>query len=231
MKYNCIIVDDEPSAIKILSGHIESVEQLELIGVYYNVLQIIELFAKEKIDILFLDIEMSKILDMESIMTLQHPPKVIFTSSHKEFALEAFDLDAMDYLLKPISFERFLKAAKKLGPVNTIEENKSNSSNGFLFFRSQRKIVKVFLEDILYIESLKDYIGIHRDQKSLLKVKHSIYTLESSLPKDLFLRVHRSFIVSTQKITAFTKNDVEIGKFEIPIGRSYKSNIDKLLFA
>lgn len=221
-----MIVDDEPPAIKVIRKYAEMVQQLEIAGTCNNALQAMELLKTKKIDLLFLDIQMPKLSGTGFIKALQHPPKVIFTTAYKEFAADAFDLDAVDYLLKPISFERFLRAVNKATgsgmPVDTPDKN-DDIQQSFLYFRSERKMVKVFLNDIVYIESLKDYIKIFRQNDKPLIVKQSLTTLEAMLPKDLFARIHRSFIVSLAKVTAYTNHDVEIGDIELPFGRQYKS--------
>ncbi|RZJ89053.1 MAG: response regulator transcription factor [Chryseobacterium sp.] len=229
MKWKCLIIDDEPPAVKIIKKYAGMVDQLEITGSCSNALQAMEYLKSTKIDLLFLDIQMPKLLGTSFLKTLQHPPKVIFTTAHKEYATEAFDLDAVDYLLKPVSFERFLKAVNKVTSANqTVPVTETPVTRAFLYFRSERKMIKVFLSEILYVESLKDYIRIYRVNDGPLQVKQSISMLEAMLPKNLFVRIHRSFIVSIDKITAFTNYDIEIGKIEIPIGRQY-AGVIKLL--
>ncbi len=231
MKYTCIIVDDEPPAIKILKNYIETLENLEIVGMCNNAFQAMDILTKEKVDLMFLDVNMPKLLGTQLLKTIQHPPKVIFTTAHKDYAVEAFELDAIDYLLKPVSFERFIKAVNKFSQISNVEsENINAHTPAFLYFRSDRKMIKVFLDDITYIESYKDYIVIHRKNETALKVKYAISSVENMLPQNLFLRIHRSFIVSVDKVTAFTNNDVEIGKTEIPIGRSYAEVFKKLTY-
>ena len=228
MRHKCIIVDDEPPAIKIIKKYVDAVSQLELIGTCNNAFQTMELLSDQKVELMFLDINMPKLMGTEMLRTLQHPPKVIFTTAHKDFAIEAFELDAIDYLLKPISFERFLKSVNKFCDLSNMVAETLHQSPGFLYFRSDRKMIKVFIEDIIYIESLKDYIVIHRQNNEDLKVKHTISAVEKMLPSNQFLRIHRSFIVALKKVTAFTINDVEIGRIELPIGRSYPE-VNKIL--
>jgi DNA-binding LytR/AlgR family response regulator len=229
MIWKCLIVDDEPPAVKIIKSYVELVADLSVAGSCGNVLQAMEMLKKEKVDLLFLDIQMPKLTGIAFLKTLSHPPKVIFTTAYKEYALDAFDLDAVDYLLKPVSLERFLKAVNKV-THNHPDERKEQIpvQQGFLYFRAERKMVKVFLEEIIYIESFKDYIKISRLNNKPLTVKHSLATVEAMLPRDLFLRVHRSFIVSKSKVTAFTPHDIEMGSIEIPIGRQYSSILKKL---
>jgi DNA-binding LytR/AlgR family response regulator len=222
-------VDDEPPAIKILVNYIETLGQLEIVGTCNNAFEAIEILNNERIDLMFLDVNMPKLLGTQLLRTIQHPPRVIFTTAHKDYAIDAFELDAIDFLLKPVSFERFLKAVNKFCQLNNVETEATSSSNpGFLYFRADRKMVKVFLDDITYIESYKDYIVIHRQNLADLKVKYAISSVEKMLPQNLFLRIHRSFIVSIYKVTAFTNNDVEIGKTEIPIGKSYPNVFKRL---
>ena len=227
-KWKCLIVEDEPPAVKILTSYAESLDYLEIAGTCNNAIQAIERLNNERIDLIFLDINMPKLTGIQMLKTISHPPKVIITSAHKGYALEAFELDAVDYLLKPVSFERFLKAVNKFCKVNTVESEPVGSQPGFLYFRSDRKMVKVFLEDITYIESFKDYVVIHRKSDGDLKVKNAISSVENMLPGSLFLRIHRSYIVSLNKVTAFTSNEVEIGKTELPIGKSYPDAFKKL---
>ena len=223
-------MDDEPPALKIIEKYISMVDNLEVAGKCSNAFEAMEILQKKKVDLLFLDIQMPKLAGTNFLKTLQHPPRVIFTTAYKEYASDAFELDAVDYLVKPISLERFLKAVNKLMPTGIILEEKTALSvtPGFLYFRSERKMVKVFLDEIMYVESLKDYIKIHRLKEKPLLVKQSITTLEAMLPKHLFVRIHRSFIVSINKVTAFTNHDVEVGSIEIPIGRQYNGKLLQL---
>ena len=228
MKYRCIIVDDEPPAIKILENYITSLDQLEIVGCAKNAFEALDILNNHKVDLMFLDINMPKLLGTQLIKTLPHPPKIIFTTAHKDFAVEAFELEAFDYLLKPISFERFLKSVNRFCNINSVQETALQQDLGFLYFRSDRKMVKVLLEEILYIESFKDYIVIHRDNKIKIKVKQSISSVERMLPQSIFLRIHRSFIISIKKITAFTNSDVEIGSTTLPFGKSYPNAYKRL---
>ncbi len=224
----CIIVDDEPPAIRVLENYIHSVPQLKIVKTCNNALDAINVLNTEQIDLMFLDIHMPKLLGTEMIKSLHSPPKVIFTTAHKDFAIEAFELDAIDYLLKPISLERFVKAVNKFCHINSHETVVEDLNQGFVYFRADRKMLKVFVDDIRYIESLKDYIVIHRDTDDDIKIKMPLGHVETMLPNHLFMRVHRSFIIAINKITAFTKSDIEVGKTEIPIGRSYTSIMEKL---
>ena len=228
MEYRCIIVDDEPPAISVLTKYIEETPQLKLGGTCKNAFEALNLLTRERVDLLFLDIHMPKLFGTELLRSLPHPPKTIFTSAHKDFAIEAFELDAVDYLLKPISFERFLKAVNKVLQVNNPIAEAPSSTVSFVYFRAERKMIKVFLSEILYIESYRDYVIIHLEEGRELRVKLSLNHVERMLPGNQFLRIHRSFMVSINKISAFTKTDIEIGRTEIPIGKSYTRAFLKL---
>lgn len=229
MNLKCLLVDDELIAQKILKQYISLVDQLELVGVCSNAFQAMEILKTEKVDLIFLDIQMPRLLGTSLIKTLQHPPKVIFVTSHEAYAVEAFELDAVDFLLKPVTLERFLKAVNKVIDRGvSVQDKFPESSMDFICFRANRKTVKVFLDQIIYIESIKDYIKIYRDQEAPLLVKHSLSALESMLSHQLFIRIHRSFIVSIKRITAFTSYDVEINTLEIPIGRRFANQVKRL---
>ncbi|MGL6268576.1 MAG: LytR/AlgR family response regulator transcription factor [Chitinophagaceae bacterium] len=232
MTWKCLLVDDEPLAIEVLEKYIEAVDQLQVVGTCRNAFQAMEFLQKNPVDLIFLDIHMPKLTGTSFVRTLQHPPKIIFTTAFKEHAIDAFELDAVDYLLKPISLERFLRAVNKLTQTTFTHPEEmpviSEATSGFIYFRSERKMVKLFYDEILYIESIKDYIKIVREGNAPLLVKQSISSTEELLPPNLFLRIHRSFIVALQKISAFTNNDVEIQRMEIPIGRLYKPQLQKI---
>lgn len=227
-KWKCLIVDDEPPAVNVLKNYAETLDYLEIVGDCNNAFQAIDCLNNEQVDLMFLDVSMPKLLGTDLLKTLKYPPRVIFTSAHKDYALDAFELDAIDYLLKPVSFERFLKAVNKVCQVNPVEAIPNGHTPEFLYFRADRKMVKVFLDDITFIESFRDYIVIHRQNVDALKVKYAISSVENMLPHNLFLRIHRSYIVSMKKVTAFTNSDVEIGKTELPISRSYPEVFRKL---
>ena len=231
MKMNCLIVDDEPLAVKVLETHIENIPSLKIIGNCLNAFTAMEKKKKNNIDLMFLDIHMPKLMGHEFLRTLRNPPKVIFTTAYKEYALDAFELDAVDYLLKPITLERLMKAVNKISNVQAFdikEEQQVVDNQGFVYFRADRKMIKVGYHDIVYVESMKDYIKIVRMNDKPLLVKQSISSLEDVLPANLFLRIHRSYIVAINKIAAFTNHDVEIGGKELPIGRLYAQQVNKM---
>jgi DNA-binding LytR/AlgR family response regulator len=235
-KIKCLIIDDEPPARDILKKHIAGVEGLELSGDCSNAVEALTFLQQHPVDLLFLDIQMPHILGTSFIRTMKNPPKVIFTTAYRKFAVEGFELNAVDYLLKPISFERFLQAVNKVLQINLTGANHTSTSIDvateqeklFLYFRVDRRMVKVFLDDILFVESLKDYIKIVTTTKAVV-TKQPISSLEELLPADSFMRIHRSYIVAVNKIDSFNTDSVEIRKNELPIGRFYKNEVNKLL--
>ncbi len=235
-KITCLIVDDEPPALDVIEKYIASVNNLELAGTCADAVEALNFLRQQTIDLLFLDIQMPNLLGTDLIRTLKNPPKVIFTTAYRKFAVEGFELDAVDYLLKPISFERFLKAVNKVMETSlkatenndSYYEHKSILQTAFINLRADRKNVKVLLHDILYIESLKDYIKVVTTTKNIV-TKQSISSIEEALPKDNFVRIHRSFIVAINKIESFTTDTIEIAKHELPISRMYRHEVEKLL--
>lgn len=209
---------------------------LHLAATCSNAVDALAVLENEQVDLLFLDIQMPFILGTDFMRTLANPPKVIFTTAFRKYAIEGFDLDAVDYLLKPISFERFLKAVNKVMklnfpfsegvPVNPIQKNEAVETS--IYLRADRKNFKVILDDILFIEGLKDYIKVVTTEKTIV-TKHSISSLEEVLPSQLFIRIHRSFIVAKNKIESFTPELIQISKYELPISRSYRHEVEMAL--
>jgi DNA-binding LytR/AlgR family response regulator len=230
MRTRCLLVDDEPLALKVLESHIESLPHLETIGSCLNAFAAMQILQQTAVDLMFLDIHMPKLIGTSFLRTLRNPPKVIFTTAYKEYAVEAFDLNAIDYLLKPVTLERLIRAVNKLsvGPEPQLpEEHKILDQEGFVYFRSERKMIKVKYDNIVFIESMKDYVKVVRTNEKPLLVKQSISSLENMLPANQFVRVHRSFIVSIAKIAAFTAHDIEIGGVEIPVGKLYSHHLER----
>lgn len=232
-KITCLAVDDEPPALSIIQKYIETVPSLQLAATCNNAVEAWQVLQNKTIDLVFLDIQMPQLLGTDFIRTLKNPPKIIFTTAFRKYAVEGFDLDAVDYLLKPISFERFLKAVNKAMNTNlsvqhaSLHIEKENVPDSCIHFRADRKTLKIPLSDILFIESLKDYIKVVTKIKPII-TKQSISSLEENLPKN-FIRIHRSFIVSIDKIESYTNDLIQIGKYELPISRSYKHEVDKAL--
>lgn len=234
-KTRCLIVDDEPLAIEIIENHLSKFEEIEIVDKCNNAITAFEVLRREKVDLIFLDIQMPKITGVEFLKTLNHPPKVIFTTAYRDYALDAYELDVIDYLLKPISFERFMKAINKYyeiasGDFLIYNQSSSNGTDAtpYIYIKADKKFHKVYLNEILYIEALKDYLKIHCVNKKLVTLGQ-IGEFEKKLPENLFVRVHRSYIAALEKITAFNATQVDIGEKEIPIGRSYKYHVLKTL--
>jgi DNA-binding LytR/AlgR family response regulator len=235
-KINCLVVDDEPPALLLMEKYINAVPLLHLAGKCANAVDAMSILQQCPIDLIFLDIQMPQILGTDFIRTLVDPPKVVFTTAFRKFAIEGFELDAVDYLLKPIAFERFLKAVNKVMKLNLPvgqafpqdTTSKKEPEPAFLFLRADRKNLKVQLHDILFIESLKDYVKVVTKERSIVS-KQSISTIEENLPEDVFLRIHRSFIVSISKIESFTAGIIQVGKYELPVSRSYRHEVEKAL--
>lgn len=230
MLYKCLIVDDESLARELIETHLSQLDNFKIVASCSSALEAHKILQSETIDLMFLDIEMPVIKGTDFFKNLKHQPKVIFTTAYRDYALEGFELNAVDYLLKPITFQRFFQAIEKFidaskSLIEVTENLKLEDSH--IFVQSNKKNIKVFYDDITHIESIKDYIKIHLQDSSLM-IKHGITTFQEKLDTR-FLRVHRSYIVNSTKITAFTKQDIEIGEIEIPIGDFYKANVMKQL--
>jgi two-component system LytT family response regulator len=228
-KIRCLLVDDEPLAVTLLEKHIGQLDFLEIAGSCSSALKAVEVLKRTEVDLLFLDIRMPAISGIELLKMLRHPPRVILTTAYREYALEGYDLDIVDYLLKPVTFERFFKAVERFlrsQPLPVVPAASGEGGTGVIFIKSGYKNIKVLLDDILYIESLKDYVKICT-LNGAVTAKYKISDLEAELGAKGFLRIHRGFIVNLQRVTAFTASDVEIGMIELPIGESYK----ELVFA
>jgi DNA-binding LytR/AlgR family response regulator len=235
MQIKCLIIDDEPPARDVLRRYIEELPMLEYCGECGNAIQALTFLQQKNIDLLFLDIRMPQLTGIDFLKTLKNPPKVIFTTAFSEYALEGYELDVVDYLMKPIRFDRFLKAVNKAFPVQNFKEEqtqktmpKTSEANSFVYFRADRKMVKVLLSDIVYIESMKDYVKVITDNNTII-TKQSISSVETMLPEKKFIRTHRSFIVSVDKVKSFTTELIEVGKMEVPIGKLYRNMVMKVL--
>jgi DNA-binding LytR/AlgR family response regulator len=233
MKIKCVIVDDEELAIDLLENYVSKIENLELAGKCKNAIEAYNLLQKNKIDLLFLDIQMPMLNGIEFLKNISNPPKVIFTTAFTNYAVEGFDLNAVDYLLKPISFERFLKAINKLQPNLTsvfsqVADVQTSYNDTFIYLKEDKIMVKIMLKDILFVESLKNYVKVKTVLRDITTY-NTIISMEEKLPSNKFIRVHRSYIVAIDKIEAFSTTEVKIGKNEIPIGRNYKNEVIKRL--
>jgi DNA-binding LytR/AlgR family response regulator len=233
MAIKCIIVDDEPLAIEIVESYVSKIEQLQLMGTFRNAIQAFAFLQQHQVDLIFLDIQMPKLSGIDFLKTLKNPPKVIFTTAFRDYALDGFELEVVDYLLKPIPFDRFLKAVAKVmhqppSAPQPVPQKAESVSDDYVYFKVDKKMVKTKMAAVLYIESIKDYVKVRTEEKEII-TQQKISYLEESLPQQQFLRIHRSFIVNVDKIDAYSATDVEIGKHSIPIGRNYKNDVMKIL--
>lgn len=231
MNIKCLIVDDEPLAILLIENHISKIDGLEVVATANNALKAFEIINTQSIDLMFLDIKMPNITGIDFLRTLKNPPKTIFTTAYRDFAIEGFELEVSDYLLKPIIFERFFKSMERF-----LRENNSNTTpeinqqkKDYIIVKSGNKNHKITIEEILYIESLKDYIKIHSQDGENIVSKFKISDIEVKLSNNQFIRIHRSYIINTEKITAFTTSEIEVNGIEIPIGASYKETAEQFL--
>jgi len=226
---HCLIVDDEPVAREIMEDHLAKIEAIKIEGSCKNAIEAFNILNRKKIDLIFLDISMPEISGLSLAKSVNKNVKIIFTTAYREYAVDGFDLRAVDYLLKPISFERLLQAISKYLDENAVIQKTERielipeKSESF-FVRTERKMVKICFSEILYIESLADYVKIHLADKTIV-TRETISGIEAKLPQQEFIRIHRSFIVALSAIDSFTNEYVEIGKKQIPISRSYKKEV------
>jgi len=236
MKLRCLLIDDEPPALKILASYISNINGLEIVGQCKNALEALDVLNQRTVDVIFLDIKMPKILGTEFLKNLSHPPKVIFVTAYRDYAVEGYELDAVDYLVKPVSFERFFKAITKLNrmmgkeTITTSVDYKSNPE-AFVYLKVDKDMKKIFVNDIVYIESWKDYIKLFLVNGKNLIVKQTITAMENLLSEHKFMRVHRSYMVSLNKISGYNGISVQLETKEIPIGRLYKQVVMEKLQA
>jgi DNA-binding LytR/AlgR family response regulator len=229
----CIAVDDEKLVLDLLVDNIEQVPYLQLVNACKNAMEAIEVLQKEKIDLIFLDIQMPKLSGLQLIQTLQTPPMVILITAYEQYALESYNLNVVDYLLKPVSFERFLKACNKAKGLFDLKSDKGavqkENSPDHLFVNVEYTLVKILFTDILFIEGLKDYIKIHlaSSNKPVL-TKMSLKAMEEKLPSNKFIRIHKSYIVAADKITVIKRDLISIGTHEIPVSEFYKDNLTRI---
>jgi len=227
----CIIVEDEPLAKELLARYVNNVSSLQLAGEFSTALDGLTFLQQNEVDVIFLDIQMPQLSGIEFAKALRNPPYIIFTTAFSEYAVQGFDLDAIDYLLKPIQFERFLKAVNKLFQQSGMKlqqqgsvENVSEKNQSYLYFRVDRKMVKVMLDEILYVEGMGNYVKIVTTTDSII-TKNTITAMEAMLARNTFLRIHKSFIVSMKKIKSFDGELIQIGSSELPIGKLYKNSV------
>jgi DNA-binding LytR/AlgR family response regulator len=236
-KINCIIADDETLAREVIISHVQKVEHLFLVATCSNGIEVFNMLKAKSADLLFLDIQMPHLTGIELLRTLKDPPAVIITTAYREFAVDGYDLNVIDYLLKPVSFERFLRALDKYellkNPANAkinseTTEDRKDDHKAFIYIKSDKKMIRVLFKDLFYIEGLKDYVRVHTVGGSIITYQTLSY-FEEKLSNNQFIRVHRSYIVSLNHINAYSATQIEIGKVSIPIGNSYAKEVFKKL--
>ena len=229
---SCLIVEDEPLARNLLTEYVNKVPDLRLVSACSSPLAALEILRKEHIDLLFLDIQMPELTGISFLRTLQKKPFVILTTAYSQYALEGYELDVVDYLLKPITFERFLRAVEKVNErvqiPQRVSENPMRPKDDFVFVKDGTKHVKIDLGDILYVEGLKDYVTIHTKNQKVITLQR-LKALEEQLPSDRFIRIHHSYIVAVQAIDAVHKGEVKIGTAMLPISESYRKSFREFI--
>jgi len=236
MTIKCIIVDDEIHARKVLEKYIHDFPHLELVHSCKNALEAMDILRYKQIDAMFLDINMPKLTGLSFLESLSHPPLVVITTAYREYALDAFELDVIDYLHKPIPFPRFVKAIAKVEEKLSLQDRTANKktetavskTEDFIFVKADKKTIKLNFDDIKYIEGLGDYIKIHTKTKTIVS-KLTIKKLEDLLPRNQFPRVHKSYIISLQLIESIEGNQIEIDQQKIPIGQSYRQGFMEII--
>lgn len=236
-KIRCIIVDDESLALNVLEEYISRLNNMELLARCSNAIEALNIINSQRPDLVFLDIQMPGLSGIELARSLRNQTKVIFTTAYHDFAVEGFDLEAVDYLLKPVSFERFMRAVEKFSnlyghkpALSNLETRTTGQpyNEAFIYLRADKKMVKVFLHQILFLESQKNYTRVVTSEREI--ISHlTITALEEKLPASKFLRIHRSFIVALDKIEAFSSTHIQTGRHELPIGRNYKETVESAL--
>ena len=232
MKIRCLAVDDEPLALEILTEYISKVSYLELVRTFDNALDSMEFLKKNPIDLIFLDIQMEGLTGIQLLHVLQKKPLVIFTTAYDSYAIEGFELDALDYLLKPFSLERFIKAVEKAynkldslvsSPPSTKQQASASSPSDYLFIKTENRLEKVFFNDILFVEGQGDYLRINTPEKRIMTLQ-KFSKLLSILPDDRFVRVHKSWLVSLDKIDSISRHRIRIGETYIPVSESHRKD-------
>ncbi|MGQ7870294.1 LytR/AlgR family response regulator transcription factor [Sunxiuqinia sp. sy24] len=228
MKTKCLILDDEPLARDLIFRHAQKFDSLEIVAQCASAEEAAELLREVPVDLIFLDVELPQASGIEFIKSLHHPPKVIVTTAHSEYAMEGFELDAVDYLLKPVRFNRFMRAVNKFLQLNSSFQADFKAGRPFIFVRENKREVKIQLCDIFYIEGLGEYIQIHTKKKKVI-TKMGMNQMAAKLPPQFFLRIHKSYLICAMHVDAYTSNSLEIAGVELPIGRRYKSGVIEML--
>jgi DNA-binding LytR/AlgR family response regulator len=231
MNYRCIIIDDEPLAIRIIEEFLSKVKTFDVIATFTNPLDAMEVIQSGTVDVIFLDINLPLINGLDFVKTLVNPPLIVITTAYREYAVESFELDILDYLVKPIPFNRFMKTVNKINSELSPNKSGSHDEDGeHIFLKIDKKMVKVYLDEILYAESLKDYIKITTTTGSHL-IHQTLTSFTDMLPSDMFIRVHRSYTISIPKVGAIIGNMVEIEGTQIPIGRNYVQEVKEVILS
>jgi len=241
MKLTCLIVDDEPLAHEVIANFALSLQSIEVIGNCYNAFEAIDFLNETTPDLIFLDINMPKLKGLQFLRTLTNPPLIIVTTAYQEYAIESFELEVCDYLLKPYSFERFIKAVNRAIEFKKMKEQpisqasavsstveQTNAAQESIFLKSDKKVYQVYYEDIRYLESLGSYVKFHLKNQVIITLER-LSNYEKSLPQSLFVRVHKSYIVNIKKVQVIEGNMLKINQIELPIGSVYKSNLKKII--
>ena len=232
MKIKCIIIDDEPLAIKVIENHLKEFQNFEIVGTFNNPIAALPLLEETDIDAVFLDINMSKMNGLEFVKSVELKSNIVITTAYREYAVESFDLDVLDYLVKPIPFNRFLKSINKITQRVALKKDgkqeNSDNADSYIFLKVDKKLVKILFDEIFYIESLKDYIKIFTRTDNYL-VHKSLTSLTEELPQDKFLRIHRSYTIAIDQIKSVEGNSVEIDSKRIPIGRKYINQAKQII--
>jgi len=226
MTLRCVIIDDEPIARKGLKEYIQDASFLQLAGEFDNPLKAADLLMQEKIDLLFLDIQMPKMTGMEFLKTLTHPPMVIFTTAYPQYAVEGFEWNAIDYLLKPFSFERFWKAVSKARSMQEAIAQPATATEepGYFFIKSDNKLIKILYDDILFVEALQNYVAVYTTGKKYITYL-TFHSIEAHLPAGRFVRTHKSYLVAAAKVESIEGNEITIGTHHIPISRTEREAV------
>ncbi|NPA67080.1 MAG: response regulator transcription factor [Chlorobi bacterium] len=233
MKAKCLIIDDEPLARKVIKSHLQSFENIEIVAECANAFEAGIVLRENNIDLIFLDIEMPQISGFEFLKTLNNPPKIIIVTAYRNYALKGYEYDIIDYLLKPVSFDRFYKSVSKFFKQFEKEEiklveNGDSSGKPFIYLNEDKTIHKIYLSEIIYLESFREYIKVHTTKKSVM-TKLPIGKIDEKLKNKDFMRIHKSYIISVSKVTAFNSRMIKVGETELPIGRTYKDAVMKIL--
>lgn len=229
---NCIALDDEPLALDIIEAYVKKHPELHLVARCNNAAEASEILKKQSIDLMFLDIQMPGINGLNFIRSLEQKPLFMFTTAYSEYAIDGFELDAIDYLLKPIAYDRFEKAVEKAKEYYSIKNNldvtESDLENEYIFVKANQQLVKLSYGEILYVEAFADYVKIFLNDRKIVTLQ-TMKKMESKLPKDIFSRVHRSFIVNRKAVESFSTSICEVNGVKIPVGKSYKNDFVQLM--